>query len=391
MNTGLSVDARNIKDALWHLIQDMKGNYYVEAVNYSTSGTVAAGGSNTGTGTIIVNSNLPKNIMSTSTVYQTMAHEVLNLECITDQSGGTILGREVFEVLGKEKKQNFDSDWPAGSGLRRTIAVTCAKNDGNLGRFRGPGVNLLRNSTFDVWESTNVLANWTATQVGSATYAGATGPQQKDTTAAYIWNADSSGSLKLIGDSSGWKHKIYQVFDSPKGTKGRVLANKNYVLSCRVRIAAGSGTVGGSAAMKFVIEDSGGNATSATKTLDVGAVGTSWVHVNQPWDLSDTEIPTTARFAMEITTAIPNGKSIVIDELVLAERVQMYSGGPGFIVVRGNTDYRTGDTHTVTYAHSADPPANKWQYYFDRFFGTSEMNYNLPSAGGSAIADSLIG
>jgi hypothetical protein len=369
----------------------MKGNYYVEAVNYSTSGTVAAGGSNTGNGTVIVNSNLPKNIMSTSTVYQTMAGEVLNLECITDESGGATLGRETFEVLGKEFKSKFDADWPAGSGIKKHLTVTCAKTDGNLGRFQGPGRNLLRNSNFESWDSTNVLTNWTATQVGSASYVGATGPQQQNTTADYIWNADSSGNLKLIGDSSGWKHKIYQSFNSPTGTRGRVEANKNYVLSCRVRIAAGSGTVGGSAAMKFVIEDAAGNATSATKTLDVAAIGTSWVHVSQPWDLSDTEIKPDARFAMEVTTAIPNGKSIVIDELVLAERVQMYPGGPGFIIARGSADYRTGDTFTVTYAHSASPPANKWQFYFDRFFNTAAFNYNLPSAGGSAIADSLIG
>ena len=135
----------------------------------------------------------------------------------------------------------------------------------------------------------------------------------------------------------------------------------------------------------------GGSATSATKTLDLSGVGTSWTHVSQAWDLSDTEIPTDARFAMEVTTAIPNTVSIVIDELVLAERIQMYPGGPGFIIVRGNADYRTGDTFTVTYAHSASPPANKWQFYFDRFFNTASFNYNLPSSGGSAIADSLIG
>ena len=392
VNTGLSVQANSIQQALWYLIQDMKGSQYVEAVNYGTNGTVGAGGSNAGGGTVIVNSVLPKNIMSTATAFQTIRGEVLNLECVRDESSGTTLGREEFEVRGDESKPKFDYDWPAGSGIRKIVPVTAAKSDGNLERYTGPGRNILRNSDFQTWESSNVISNWTSTQVGSAVFAGGTGPQTKNTTAAYIWNSESSGDLQLNGDSSGWKHKIYQELNSPTGTRGRVLANKCYIFSCRVRIAAGSGTVGGSAAMTFAVENAASSKlSSASKTLDVGAIGTSWTHVTEEWNLTETEIPADARFTMEITTAIPNTKAIVIDEMVLAERVQVYPGGPGFIIVRGDDDYRNGDTHTITYAHSASPPANKWQFYFDRFFNTSSYNYNLPSAGGSAIADSLIG
>ncbi len=391
VNAGLSIESTNVQDALWHLIQDMIGSYYVEAVNYSTSGTVAAGGSNTGTGTLIVNSNLPKNIMSSATLYQTIKGEVLNFECVADESSDRQLGNEEFNVRGDEFVPPFDADWPLGSGVNRNIKVTCAKDLGAATqRHYVPGVNILRNSDFQLWESTGTPSNWTNTQIGSATYAGGTQPQQKNTTSAYIWNTESSGNLSIIGDSSGWQHRIYQNLNDPTGTRGRVVANGNYILSCRVRLAAGSGTVGGGA-LKFEIQNQAGTATSGTKTLDLTSVGTSWTHVTQPWDMSDTEIPTDARFAIDCTTAVPNGKTIVIDELVLAERVQLYPGGPGCILVRGNTDFRTNDTFTITYAHSASPPANKWQFYFDRFFSTGSMNYNLPTSGGSAIADSLIG
>ena len=390
VSTGLSLPQKGIKPALWHLIQDMQGSQYVEAVNYSTSGTIAAGGSNTGNGTIIVNSALPKNQMASVTNYQTIYGEVINFECVRDESANTPLGNEVFSVLGGKYEVPFNSDWPAGSGLNSFIDVTSARDFSSHLNIVSPGVNILRNSDFQLWESTNVAAYWNATQLGSATYAGATGAQQKNTTAAYIWNAESSGNITLIGDSSGWQHRIYQNLNDPTGTRARVTANGNYILSCRVRIAAGSGTVGGGA-LRFEIQNQAGTATSATKTLDLSGVGTSWSHVTQPWDMSDTEIPTDSRFAIDCTTAIPNGKAIVIDELVLAKRRQLYSGGPGCILVRGSADYRTGDTFTMTYAHSASPPANKWQFYFDRFFNMRNYNYNLPTSGGSAIADSLIG
>lgn len=391
VSTGLAKPRTSLKDALWYLIQDMQGSYYVEAANYSTSGTIAAGGSNTGTGTIFENSSMPKSLMATATKYQTIRHEVLNFECVTDESGDVTLGREVFRVTGAKREVPFNYDWPAGSGTDTMITVTPAKQEtGIYNRNTGPGKNLLRNSDFQTWNSTNVPMFWTSSQVGSATYAGATGPQQKDTTAAYIWNSESSGTIKLIGDSSGWQHRVYQNFNDGAGTASKVLANGNYILSCRVRIAAGSGTVGGGA-LKFEIQNAAGSATSATKTLDLTSVGTSWVHVTQPMDLSDTEIPTDARFSIECSTAIPNGKSIVIDELVLAERQQLYPGGPGLLITRGNVDYRTGDTFTMTFAHSANPPGNKWQFLFERFFGMSSYGYNLPTSGGSEIAEGLIG
>ena len=37
VTTGLLKQPQSLQEALWFLIQDMKGNYYVEAVNYSTS------------------------------------------------------------------------------------------------------------------------------------------------------------------------------------------------------------------------------------------------------------------------------------------------------------------------------------------------------------------
>ncbi len=67
VSTGLAKPRTSLKDALWYLIQDMQGSYYVEAANYSTSGTIAAGGANTGPGTISENRRMPKTLMATAT------------------------------------------------------------------------------------------------------------------------------------------------------------------------------------------------------------------------------------------------------------------------------------------------------------------------------------
>jgi len=388
VRAGLSYEPAGLEDALRLLVQDMVDNTkHVEDVNYSTSGTVGVGGLATGNGTMVVNSNLPKNISTggSSTLWQTIKGEVVRVECVTDESGGATLGREVFRALGDEPVSPFDATWPAGSGCDKYITVTSAKSRGATRTFQ-PGDNLLANSDFQVWEAATDPGRWTATQMDSASVPA--NAQTNNTTAAYIWNSESGGNLQVLGDGT-YRHRIYQEFGKGTGTHGRVLANKNYILSCRVRIAAGSGTVGGGA-LQFVIQDSAGNATSATKTLDLTSVGTSWTHVYQPWDLSETEIPTTARLALDFTTAIPNTKAIVIDELVLAERIQLYPGGPGFIIVRGSADYRTGDFITLTYAHSASPPVNEFQFFFDQLVGMSGFNLNLPIHTSENIADSLI-
>tara|TARA_Y100000593_G_scaffold51094_2_gene96112 strand:+ start:5317 stop:6669 length:1353 start_codon:yes stop_codon:yes gene_type:complete len=387
---GLSKEPKGFQDAMEMLIIDMVANTKrVESASYAVGGvgTIAAGGSNTGTGTVIINNAQPRTHNTTETSWQTTRHEVLNLECEQDHSGGSVLGKEQFRITGKEAVSSFDADWPAGSGLNKTIRVTSAKA---LGTSRtttpAPGENALVNSDFQSWASSTLPSRWVDN--GSGSHSGT--KQEKNTTAAYIWNSESSGNLQLNGNGS-FQHKLTQKLKTATGTPASVRGGKNYIISCRIRIAAGSGTIG-SGALEFNIQSSssGSKVSAATKTVDLSSIGTSWVHVNQTWNFSETEIPSDPLFSIECTTAIANTKSLIIDELVMAEIVQHYAGGPGIIIVRGNTDFRTKDTFTSTFAHSATPPGNEMQMMFDQLLGISSMNLNLPSHTSPEIADSLI-
>ena len=167
-------------------------------------------------------------------------------------------------------------------------------------------------------------------------------------------------------------------------------------MSCRIRIAAGSGTIGGGVLeLNIQSASSGTKVASATKSQALSSVGVTWVHVTDTWNFTETEIPSDPVFSLEFTTALPASKSIIIDELVLAEVVQNYPGAPGMIIVRGSTDFRTKNKMTVKYQHGSgstpSEPTNEMQMMFDQLFSTSSMNLNLPTSGSPSIADSLIG
>ena len=77
-----------------------------------------------------------------------------------------------------------------------------------------------------------------------------------------------------------------------------------------------------------------------------------------------------------------------MDELVLAEAVQLYPGGPSVLIVRGSADFRNQDRLTLAVANDR---AGEMQNFFDQCFGTCQMNLNLPVAGTNRINDNLIG
>ncbi|QDP65045.1 MAG: hypothetical protein GOVbin1630_2 [Prokaryotic dsDNA virus sp.] len=388
VRSGLSKEPQSFKHAMELLIQDMVAeSKTVEAAAYGTAGTIAAGGSNTGNGTILVNSSQPRTYQTTDTTWQTIKPEVLTIECKMDKSSGTALGREHFSIIGDEPKNSFNAEWPAGSGVQEGISVTAAKSAGSFTRgvASAPGNNILRNSDFQTFAATTLPLGWV--DAGSGSHSG--NKQEANTTAAYIWNAESSGNVQLNGNGS-FQHKLTQQLRTNSGTPASVYGGKNYILSCRTRIAAGSGTVG-SGVLEFNIQSgSGSKVSSATKSYNLSSLGTSWVHITDNWNFTETELPKDPYFSIECTTAIANTKNIVIDELVLAEVVPVYSGGPGILIVRGSADFRNKDVFTCTWAHGASPPANEMQFMFEQLLGISGMGLNLPTSGSPNIADSLI-
>jgi len=389
VKSGLEKNPKSLREALEMLIDDMvTETKHVEDVNYSTSGTIAAVSGNTANvGTVLHNAFLSKKITTGGTQYviQTLRPEKVLIECIKDESGGAVLGKELFRVTGEEHKNYTDADWPAGSGARKLVRVTSAKDTG-VYKTNTPGENILVNSDFQLFTSSLVPTRWSVGQMDS--HSVPANAQTQNTTAGYIWNSESAGNLKITGDGT-YRHRITQDLGTGTGTPGRVYAGGNYTFSCRIRIAAGSGTVGGGE-IRFSIQNGSGSVTSATKSYALSSVGTTWIHVSESMDLTGIEIPTDARFAIECTTAVPNTKSIVIDELILTEGVQVYPGGYRLTVLRGQADYRTGDAFTVTWAHSASPPVNEFQFMFEQLFGMSQYNLNLPVHTSENIADSLI-
>ena len=78
-------------------------------------------------------------------------------------------------------------------------------------------------------------------------------------------------------------------------------------------------------------------------------------------------------------------------ELVFAMPRPLYLAGPKVLVVRGENDFRTNDTFTLTYVNNY---AGVFQKFFDQYLGDMG-DYTLPtgsqkSSGSTNINDNLV-
>ena len=174
VRAGLLKEPKGFRDALEMLIIDMVAeSQSVEAASFITAGdgdvTSALSAAH---GTVIVNNSQPRKTITTDTSWQMIRSEVLNVECIEDESSGIPLGREVFRITGAEPKIAFDAGWPSGSGLNKHLSVTSAKGYGNnRGTSPGAGENILVNSDFQAWATSVLPSRWVEDGGTSANHA----------------------------------------------------------------------------------------------------------------------------------------------------------------------------------------------------------------------------
>ena len=206
---------------------------------------------------------------------------------------------------------------------------------------------------------------------------------------AVNFSPDGTYGIAFNGDGNE-KHRIYQQFGTAKGTMGRVKPLRTYIFSVNIRAHADSGTISGGV-LKFSLTDAAYNAiTTATTSHDLSSdnLAATWERVTGVWQTDADSITNDSRFTVEFTTALTDNKTLIMDELVLAEAVQLYPGGPSVLIVRGSADFRNQDRLTLAVANDR---AGEMQNFFDQCFGTCQMNLNLPVAGTNRINDNLIG
>lgn len=399
---GLDLQPRNFHHAMRLLVEDMKSGstktiaagsttntIHIEANTISES--VAATSIVSNGGTLLTANRMPMSVLATSVVKskQGAFAEALRVKCIKDESAGTNPGEEIFKVTGKEYVHPYDVEWPKGSGADLFCQVVSAANTATTkGKYPK---NILDNSGFEIWSSATQPIQWVYNSTrasgsfGTGGHDSSSNPvEQKDIN----FTPDGSYSLEFNGDGNE-KHRIYQEFAKASGTLSRIQPDRTYVFSCRIRSTSGTISAG---TITAGIKDSSFTAIStATQSINLGVsnlTDSTWVHFTGTFQTDTQDIGTDARFVLEFTVALQNSKSIIIDEMVLCEPKTLYPGGPAIAIVRGSADYKIENYFTLTVANNNSSEMTR---YFRKLLDTEKTGQQLPVAGDTEMADSLIG
>lgn len=401
---GLELSPRNLEHAIKLLIEDMgnaataktvSGGSVTQTVHVDAS-TVAVAMSEisktTNAGVLLKTALMPMNQLGSAVQkdQQNMKQETIRAECVSDESNGRQGGNEVFLFTGKNARSPNHYEWPHGSGVSKRVSVTSA----NTAQTQKPrqGQNILTNSGFDNTTSATSFPNWTqdsSRASGSFSQGGAPDSSNPIERGAVNFSPDGTYGIMFNGDGNE-KHRIYQKFGTAAGTLARVNPLRTYIFAANIRAHADSGTISGGV-LKFSLTDASYNAiTTATTSHDLSSdnLTATWERVTGVWQTDADSITSDSRFTVEFTTALTDNKTLIMDELVLAEAVQLYPGGPSVLIVRGSADFRNEDRIDLTVVNNH---AGEFQTFFDQCFGTCRMNLNLPVAGTNRMNDSLIG
>lgn len=336
----------------------------------SIDNTVAA---STGTGTVLVSVEPNNADHSTMGVSPVCREETLSFKCVEDsRSRKMVKGAELFEVRGATPYPAMDHRWPGGSGnLGKHNACSPELSEG-----RKPGRNILRNSSFESYDSGgDSPTNWEIV-VGSAS-----SNVFKDETI----KARGLRSLKQTCDGST-KIKIRQKLgDGNVGTYGTIRPDGLYAIAFLVRY---SGTDPSAGALKVGLANSSGTYATGCFATVSHDLTTSFVRYSvtfrAPLDLADP-----IYLQIEQSTAFTNNTVLHLDGLICAEMIPTKAGGAHFLIIPGETDFVRGDEVTVDVNNDY---SGQFYRYFDRFFNIYESGILLPANmdGSETVGDALI-
>lgn len=340
----------------------------------TVSGAVTYG-SNTGDGVAVVALTDPV----TGEDWHNVRDETIVLECVQDARGNSTLtaGSERFTVRGAESVEAFDRNWPAGSGAYQDAYSSSGDSD----QGEDEGETVLRNGDFEEG-SANDPTYWTI-GVGSA-----------GTDWLLNTSNEQRGSqcLEIVGDGST-NPRIYQSLLSASGSLSGLDPLSTYVLSFWVRTGSSAPAAG---VLKLSLASVGGS-TKYSASVSVTASAENSIYSNHnvvfrtPANVDVEDIVV----AIETTTAIDSGASLLIDNVVCTKLYQFgktstladVAGGPYVAILAGGTDWAPGDLINVAITNN-----NEGQFVraVDEFFGAYEKGVRLPTSATPNNADTLI-
>tara|TARA_R100001086_G_scaffold169725_6_gene92525 strand:+ start:1246 stop:2628 length:1383 start_codon:yes stop_codon:yes gene_type:complete len=369
---------KSLEGAIRELIKQMIADSASVDGNSVTTGSVTAGGSNVGNGTLLYSAVSPivdrYGNRAGNIHLQNVRTETITARCIGDQtSAGIDENAEVFAVNGQRAVPRFDQDWPTGSGARYSLPVVSPNQDGG----RSAAKNVTTNGDYEDFTS-NAPDRWSIVT-------GVAGTHILPAGAGYT----GSNALKLVGDGST-APKIRQRLRLTAETLGQINPDVPYSISFAIK----RGSAAAGAGIKVSVQDSGGtilNNSIALREMSAsiahGSITTSYQLVTNVC-MAPPEIPKGSQIVVEATGNITNASEIFIDHVTVAEMRPMGPGLGAVQLIPGSTAFRYGDTFSIPITNNLEGSLAK---EMDRFFDMQKLNLGLPGnvAGGETISDSL--
>jgi hypothetical protein len=369
---------KSLEGAIRELIKQMVADSATVDGNTASIGSVSAGSSNVGTGTMVCSAtapivdrygNRPGNLY-----LQNVRTETVTARCTTDQTAiGVDENAEIFVVNGQRAVSRFDQDWPTGSGVRYSLPAVSPSVDGG----RSPARNVTTNGDYEDFTS-NAPDRWSIQTGVAGTHILAAGS-----------GFTGSNSLKMVGDGST-APKIRQRLRVTAETLGQINPDKPYSISFAIK--RGSAATG--AGIKVSVQNSGGTILNnsvvlreMSASIAAGSITTSWQLVTAVVT-SPPEIPKGSQIVVEATANITNASEIFIDHVTVAEMQPMGPGLGAVQIIPGSTAFRYGDSFSIAITNNLEGSLAK---EMDRFFDMQRLNLALPghTGGSETISDGL--
>lgn len=101
-------------------------------------------------------------------------------------------------------------------------------------------------------------------------------------------------------------------------------------------------------------------------------------------------LPEIVYFRIRISTAISAGTSMYLDHAAMSRMQALYAGGPAVASFSGSTEWKAGDTATITATNDRAGLLGEWM---ERNFGLANLGITLPSDAGGAetVPDAVVG
>lgn len=382
VNANSTLSTLDVPHALASLVANMTNDAY-----YVTTSSVAAGSQTDALGVtpignpVIVSSVIQGNGLTLEYAFP----ETIAFATTADKNGTATANNEPMSIIGQATiSDGLNWLWPSGSGIQSTLNVTDPTANNSAG-------NVLTNSSFDTFTTANQPDNWNVL-VGVAGTDILSGGGTANTYTGL------GNSLKILGDGSTLS-SIAQVFNTASiatvgagGTPATLTERTPYAVSFWYKLTNASPAAG---VMAVDLVD-GSNANIAddqsianTVSVTLTAVSdTNWHNATAVFR-TPTNLPSTVKLRVRLTTALTTAKGVYIDQLAMNAMTQFYApNGPFFSAFAGSTPTLVGDAWTV--AITTNMADTTWQGAFQRLFNIGGLGYRLPTAGSTSISAGLI-